>query len=497
MTRSQAWDALINKGAIKHRQSIEEQPHQRRIQLVECFSTIDSNLWNEEIDMYEDIIKAIHKGLYEGETGIFVVDTHSKGELHADISVAHQKDDRLPYCLRYFIELKIQKSKLKTTENCGQILDYFNVVHERQPYRSEFVAILSNFESSCVFIARYDHQNNVTISEQWAASIADAVIFADRVSNSQYLTRIPELDGRFESQYSILAVSRHHFLLSLSQPKPSLTEPLKTVAHTHARNTRSKVKSSSPKDDSWRNPSRHTVDRECRFVLKIVHGKTSVANEIAVLQRLRDAHCPHLPEIVWTPSGDRELGIVPVGVPIDFREPQTTSRRIVQCLIDGLKFLHELGIVHRDIRPSNLILVYARTTVNVVIIDYETAFVVDDVSQEVEYFGSFISWPKRLIENNILRYIPMPEDDLFASILLVLHMLFPLHFDAFRASHIGLGGPQKAYSSETSELLNLWDNIEKSCIWKPFVKAAKERDYELLKGMADVFCYVSYKCTSP
>ena len=41
--------------------------------------------------MYADIIEAIDKGLYEGETGIFVVDTHSKGEFHADISVAHQE----------------------------------------------------------------------------------------------------------------------------------------------------------------------------------------------------------------------------------------------------------------------------------------------------------------------------------------------------------------------------------------------------------------------
>ena len=120
-----------------------------------------------------------------------------------------------------------------------------------------------------------------------------------------------------------------------------------------------------------------------------------------------------------------------------------------------LKFLHELGIVHRDIRPSNLILDYTKTMVNVVIIDYETAVVVNDVSQGVEYHGGFIlvSWPKRLIENNTSQYIPEPEDDLFASILLALHMLFPLHFNAFRASHIRVGGPQEKPSSETLELL--------------------------------------------
>ena len=126
--------------------------------------------------------------------------------------------------------------------DCTRMPDHL-AVHERQPYRSEFVAILSNFESSWLFIARYDHQKNVTIYEQWADSIADAIIFANHISNSQYWTRIPKLDGRFGSQYSILTVSRHHFLLSLSQPKPSLTASLKTVASTHAHNTRSKVKS--------------------------------------------------------------------------------------------------------------------------------------------------------------------------------------------------------------------------------------------------------------
>ena len=150
-------------------------------------------------------------------------------------------------------------------------------------------------------------------------------------------------------------------------------------------------------------------------------GGLQQANKIAVLQRLRDVQCPHLPEIVWAPSGEREFGIVPLGVPVDFRELQTTSRVIVQCLIDGLESFPGLGIVHRDIRPSNLILDYTKASVNVVI----------------------------------------------------------------RA-----GGPQDKPTSETLELMRLWDDIEKSCIWEPFVKVAKARDYKLLKGMADVFCHV-------
>ena len=52
--------------------------------------------------------------------------------------------------------------------------------------------------------------------------------------------------------------------------------------------------------------------------------------------------------------------------------------------------------------------------------------------------------------------------------------------------------PSKGQSltAETKRLLELWEGIEKSKIWGPFMKAAKEKDYERFKGMADVFCHI-------
>jgi hypothetical protein len=488
VTRSQAWENLEKDGCIANRQILEKQAHKRRNQLNKSFKDVDKSSWKEEIDMYPDIIAAIHEGLYKGRRDIFVVDTHSKGTFHADISVAHHDDGRLPHSLQYFIELKLKNSKLDTAVNCGQILDYFNAIHEKQRYRLQFVAILSDFEESFVFIADYA-ENKVTIHQRPAKEFVDAVIFADNLSKSQYSKRIPELDGRFGSQYDILALSRLHFLLSVPKPKSS-AKPVETSSQSHKRYTRSRVESSSPGDDSWHNPSRHSLERKSRFVLKIAHGTDSVANEIAVLKELRSSDCPHLPEIVWSPPGDQELGIVPAGVPIDFCEPQATSRIIVLHLMEGLKFLHGLGIVHRDIRPSNVILDYSKTAVNAVIIDYENALLVKDVSEGVQYLGGFISWPMRLLKGKTSRYIPTAEDDLLASILLVLHMLFPRSFDSFRASNVGLVGDPHSPSEETLQLMNLWDDIEKSCMWKPFLTAAKARDYEVLKGMADVFCHV-------
>jgi hypothetical protein len=273
------------------------------------------------------------------------------------------------------------------------MLDYFNAIHEMQPNRLQFVVILSNFEEALVFIANYTG-NKVTIRQCSAKDLA--VIYADKLSKSQYSSRIPELDGRFGSQYDILALSRIHFLLSVPIPNLS-TKPVEPSSQNHGHYTRSKIESSSPGDDWWQHPSRHSVNRKSHFVMKIAHGTASVANEIAILKKLQFSDCPHLPEIVWSPSGDKELGIVPAGVPIDFCEPQSISQTIVLHLMEGLEFLHNLVIVHRDIRPSNVILDYSKSFVNTVIIDYENALLVK-VDSEVEYLGGFISWPMRLLK---------------------------------------------------------------------------------------------------
>jgi hypothetical protein len=472
---------------------LQAEHHEKKENLINALEGIDRSKWKEERDMYSDVIKAIQDGLYDGEKDNRVVDTHAKGE-SADISVAQYSDSRLPYTLQYFIELKFQTTKLDNAENCGQVVDYFNGVREKQPTRMEFVAILSNFEESFVFKARYDH-NKVSIVKQAAMGFADAVICADRSSRYHYHDRIPELDSHrwHGSQYEILNISSRHFLLSALKPKPSLNST-ETGSRGNPHFTRSKVGSSSRgnpwRDNWWQDPSQHSLDNG-RFVLKIGKGTNSVANEIALLKLLRSSphssDCPNLPEIVWFPDGNQELGILPVGKPIDFNETAAASRKIVHGLMDGLKFLHNLGIVHRDIRPSNLILDYTKGF-NAVIVDFENALSIEGGAKGVEYFGGFISWPRQHLNSNRKLYIPKVEDDLHASILLVLHLLFPQQFNSFPSGRVGVATTPDTRSLETNKLLELWDNIENSCMWKPFLKAASEKDYGKLKGMADVFC---------
>ena len=148
------------------------------------------------------------------------------------------------------------------------------------------------------------------------------------------------------------------------------------------------------------------------------------------------------------------------------------------------------GIIHRDVRLSNLILQRQQNDVNVVIIDYETAFDSEgnhSTDNEVDYSGGYICWPRRLLQSKKQSYKPEPSDDLFACILVVLHLLFPCRFDEFDMGKIRADGDQ---NPETLRVLQMWKDIESSKIWGHFYEAARDEDYDRFLGISDVFCHV-------
>jgi len=78
--------------------------------------------------MYPDIIEPIESTLYSSPPlAINVVDTSKLRGFPADVSIADYLDERVPYGMRYFIELKWPKGNLISAENCGQMLDYFDI----------------------------------------------------------------------------------------------------------------------------------------------------------------------------------------------------------------------------------------------------------------------------------------------------------------------------------------------------------------------------------
>ena len=441
-------------------------------------SVLKGKIWTKELDMYPDLIGAIRDGLYKETKDILVVDTHQHNDFHADVTVADYDDARLPYSVRYFLEFKLPSVEPRTAAYCGQMLDYFNNVREKQPHRSSFIGVLSNYSSSWVYHAVFD-EKGPKIEEYPCSSLADAIIFAETSPASQLRATIPSLDTALDSKFSVLALGKHYFLLSVKK-----RNTLDSTVPRHMP-TRLQTDKNTP---IWFPPVRHR-EQKSQFVLKITHNSHSLDNEITILEKLRDANCLHIPELVWT-RGSGELGILPIGEPVLPGEPAAVSRKIVRGMIDGLRYLHSRGIIHRDIRLSNLILKREQNDVNVVIIDYETAFDSErnhSTGNEVDYSGGYICWPRRLLQSREQSYLPEPADDLFACILVVLHLLFPRRFDEINAGNIRADGDQ---NPETLRVLQMWRDIESSKIWGQFYEAARDENYDRLLEISEVFSHV-------
>jgi 5'-AMP-activated protein kinase catalytic alpha subunit len=87
-----------------------------------------------------------------------------------------------------------------------------------------------------------------------------------------------------------------------------------------------------------------------------------VAREIKILKLARHPNIIQLYEIIETP---RQLYLiteyVPGGELFDYivknqRLSEEEACKFYQQIISGIEYLHELGIVHRDMKPENLLL---------------------------------------------------------------------------------------------------------------------------------------------
>ena len=166
--------------------------------------------------MYPDLIGAIKDSLYKETKDILIVDTSQCNNFHADVSIAAYDDARLPYSVGYFLEFKLPSVEPQTAPHCGQMLDYFKSIREKQPHRSRFIGVLSNYSSSWVYDAVFD-EKGPKIEEYPCPSLADAIIFAETSFASQLRVTIPPLDKALDPKFSVLSLGKHYFLLSVKR----------------------------------------------------------------------------------------------------------------------------------------------------------------------------------------------------------------------------------------------------------------------------------------
>lgn len=116
--------------------------------------------------------------------------------------------------------------------------------------------------------------------------------------------------------------------------------------------------------------------RRSRCVIKIFFGdsRASMAREVQMLKAI--AEHPNIPSIidehpemyaVLAPRGDCDLFDLVFG---DFRGAADQTRAALHGAALGLAHVHRCGVVHRDVKPENIILVRARIGV---LIDFDLA----------------------------------------------------------------------------------------------------------------------------
>jgi hypothetical protein len=186
------WKSLQDDGRIHTQDFLLETKHPRKAVLATKFAALDLKIWTVAHNIYADIRRAMTEGLYDCKDELLVVDTHQNSNIHACISIAEYVDSRLVYTLRYFLELKQPTVELQTAENCGQMLNYFHAVHDKQPHRSLCVTILSILSTTWVYIAMLD-KDGPNIHEYHCETLAETVVLTDMTLKSQFKTNLPTL----------------------------------------------------------------------------------------------------------------------------------------------------------------------------------------------------------------------------------------------------------------------------------------------------------------
>lgn len=137
-----------------------------------------------------------------------------------------------------------------------------------------------------------------------------------------------------------------------------------------------------------------------------------VQTKAEIFSRINGAHNPHLvcSESIWTePIEMRGSAVYPVEAApwvdcavgfdgaelIDFRRDLSKDDKyeLIASLADAVAELHALGIVHGDLKIGNTIIIQEGSKKSVALIDYDAAFIVDDLKNKRHCFDI---WDKLL-----------------------------------------------------------------------------------------------------
>ncbi|KAF7294809.1 Serine/threonine protein kinase [Mycena indigotica] len=460
-TRTQLWDELKSQNQVREislKFSPTEEDVNNLAAATEMFKTLTrdkKDTWKVEKDMYKDLNELVRKLCPDGS---YTIDTHMDHSVDTTIAWSPRIPNAL-FNIMFVIEWKHPSVSITTGGERGQMIDYLLAIRERLPAQSKFHGILSNFIESAVFEVNFRSDGTYTVQISTTNDLVSAVAYA--LNQSERKTIEFTLPESYKDNAEIFASTPEHFVAHA---------PLSNRQHPQVFPEASRVviKVLSPKADDV------SPNNWARVYW----------NELEMLKKVRQSKSIHIVE--YLPDNFPTLVMVPFGRSINDNEASSTLKNAVTGVLAGLKHIHKCDVIHRDLRRSNVVLIQRGDKPQPVIIDFGCA--TDSWSKEIPYEGSALAVPPRLLlMNEDELYDPLFSDDLFAFILFVQTLLFPLAFVGFNVGRVNPNRDKSKFSSETHRLFQLWGDIKSSPTWGNFYAAACKEDYDSLADMANLF----------
>lgn len=249
-----------------------------------------------------------------------------------------------------------------------------------------------------------------------------------------------------------------------------------------------KMDSTGPKQPE--RPVRDEID-----ILRQVHRLREIYKNST---RAEEQGHRYLPQLIFHSLDFQELGILPYGAAIDPGNSIFKWSPILKNILAALEWLHNHGIVHRDVRWDNVIYHEDRA----ILIDLGAAVFLDasnnDPSQHVAqptaedtetedysgwqfYSGGLICCPERVIGNFTDLYTPQPSDDCRSFVQMVNTLLWPKFWEGLRSEQVKDKDSRLAVG-----LVKFWENLRSSRVWRRYVDAADDMDYKVLAEIVEL-----------
>jgi len=157
-----------------------------------------------------------------------------------------------------------------------------------------------------------------------------------------------------------------------------------------------------------------------KVAIKILHSQVDLpafSKEVQLLLKLRHPCCVTLIGYLITPEPSMVMEILSFNlntVIYNYYITLDVKKKITKDIISGLKYLHSLPMIHRDMKPANILLAKINDEFLAKISDFGTAKVISYSLPQASLTNMLVGTPYYMAPEIINHYEYSPESDLYA-----------------------------------------------------------------------------------